>query len=45
MFDILHCCIPAVKIIDRPMMARASPELEYLIDVFRVTRGAYIKHL
>jgi hypothetical protein len=45
MFDILHCCILAVKIIDAPMLARAWQELEYLIDVCRVTRGEHIKHL
>jgi hypothetical protein len=52
--DILHCCneprlpsriIAAVKNIDAPMLARVWQELEYRIDVCRVTRGAHIEHI
>jgi len=37
--------ITAVKNIDAPMLTRVWQELEYRIDVCRVTRGAHIKHL
>ena len=37
--------IAAVKNIDAPMLARVWQELEYRIDVCRVTRGDHIKHL
>jgi hypothetical protein len=37
--------IAAVKNIDAPMLTRVWQELEYHIDVCRVTRGAHIKHL
>jgi hypothetical protein len=37
--------IAAVKNIDAPMLARVWQELEYRIDVCRVTRGAHIEHL
>jgi hypothetical protein len=55
--DILHCCnapcladrkariIAAVKNIDAPMLTHVGQELEYRIDVCRVTRGAHIEHL
>jgi hypothetical protein len=35
----------AMKIIDAPMLTRVWQELEYRIDVCRVTRGAHIEHL
>jgi hypothetical protein len=35
----------AVKNIDTPMLTREWQELEYRIDVFRVTRRAHIEHL
>jgi hypothetical protein len=35
--------IAAVKNIDVPMLMRVWQELEYRVDVFRVTRGAYIE--
>jgi hypothetical protein len=35
----------AVKNIDASMLKRVWQELEYRIDVCRVTRGAYIEHL
>jgi hypothetical protein len=35
----------AVKNIDAPMLTRVWLELEYLIAVCRVTRGAHIEHL
>ena len=37
--------IAAVKNIDAPMLTRKWQELEYRIDVCRVTRGAHIEHL
>jgi hypothetical protein len=37
--------IATVKNIDAPMLIRVWQELEYLIDVCRVTRGAHIEHL
>jgi hypothetical protein len=51
--DIFYCCndpclariIAAVKNIDAPMLTRVRQELEYRIDVCRVTRGAHIEHL
>jgi hypothetical protein len=52
--DIRHCCndlclktriIAAVKNIDAPMLTRVWQELEYRIDVCRLTRGAHIEHL
>jgi hypothetical protein len=35
----------AVKNIDAPMLMRMWQELEYRVDVCRVTRGAHIEHL
>jgi hypothetical protein len=52
--DILHCCddpclkawiIAAVKNIDAPMFTRVWQDLEYRIDLCRVTRGAHIIQL
>jgi hypothetical protein len=40
-----HACSAAVKNIDAPMLTRVWQELEYRIDVCRVTRGAHIEHL
>jgi len=37
--------IAAVKNIGVPMLSRVWQELEYGIDVCRVTRGAHIEHL
>jgi hypothetical protein len=37
--------IAAVKNIDAPMLTRVLQELEYRIDVCRVTRDAHVKHL
>jgi hypothetical protein len=37
--------IAAVKNIDAPMLTRVWQELEYRMDVFRVTRGAHIELL
>jgi hypothetical protein len=36
--------IAAVKNIDASMLMRVWQEVEYRIDVCRVTRGAHIKH-
>jgi len=43
--DLKAQIIAAVKNIDAPMLTRVWQELEYRIDVCRVTRGAHIKHL
>ena len=43
--DLKSRIITAVKNIDAPMLTRVSQELEYLIDVCRVTRGAHIEQL
>jgi phage FluMu protein gp41 len=37
--------IAAVKNIDAPMLTRVWQELEYRIDVCRVTHGAHSEHL
>ena len=37
--------IATVKNIDAPILTCVWQELEYRIDEFRVTRGAYIEHL
>jgi hypothetical protein len=37
--------IAAVMNIDAPMLTRVWQELEYRIDVCRITRGAHIEHL
>jgi hypothetical protein len=37
--------IAEVKNINTPMLTRVSQELEYRIDVCRVTRGVHIEHL
>jgi hypothetical protein len=37
--------VAAVKKIDTPMLTRVWQELEYRIDVCRITRGAHIEHL
>jgi hypothetical protein len=37
--------IAAEKNIDAPMLTRVWQELEYRIDVCRVTRGAHIEYL
>jgi phage FluMu protein gp41 len=43
--SLLQRSIAAVKNIDAPMLTRVWQELEYRIDVCRVTRGALIEHL
>ena len=43
--DLKARIIVAVKNIDAPMLTRVWQELEYRIDVCRVTRGAHIAHL
>jgi hypothetical protein len=43
--DLKARIIAAVKNIDVPMLTRVWQELEYRIDVCRVTRGAHIEHL
>jgi hypothetical protein len=37
--------VAAVRNIDAPMLTRVWQELEYRIDVCRVTRGAHIEYL
>jgi hypothetical protein len=43
--DLKARVVVAVKNIDAPMLMRGWQELEYRIDVCRVTRGAHIEHL
>jgi hypothetical protein len=43
--DLKARIIAAVKNIDALMLTRVWQELEYRIDVCRVTRGAHIEHL
>ena len=43
--DLKSRIVAAVKNIDAPMLTRVWKELEYRIDVCRVTRGAQIEHL
>ena len=43
--DLKARIIAAVKNIDAPMLTRLWQELEYRIDVCRVTHGAHIEHL
>ena len=43
--DLKARIIAAVKNIDAPMLTCVWQELEYRIDVCRVTRGAHIEHL
>jgi len=42
--DLKARIIAAVKNIDAPTLTRVWQELEYRIDVCRVTRGAHIEH-
>jgi len=42
--DLKARIIAAVKNIDAPVLMRAWQELEYCIDVCRVTHGAHIEH-
>jgi hypothetical protein len=43
--DLKARIVAAVKNIDTPMLTRVWQELEYRIDVCRVTGGAHIEHL
>jgi hypothetical protein len=43
--DLKARIIAAVKNIDAPMLTRVWQDLEYRIDVCRVTRRAHIEHL
>jgi len=43
--DLKARIIAAVKHIDAPMLKRVWQELEYRIEVCRVTRDAHIEHL
>ena len=43
--DLKARIIAAVKNVDAPMLARVWQELEYLIDVCRVTGGAHFENL
>jgi hypothetical protein len=37
--------LDAVAAIDRQMLQRVWQELDYMIDICRVTKGEYIEHL
>jgi len=43
--DLKARIIAAVKYIDTPMLTRVWQDIEYCIDLCRVTRGAQIEHL
>jgi hypothetical protein len=43
--DLKARIITAVKNMNAPMLTRVWQELEYHINVFRVTHGAHIEHL
>jgi hypothetical protein len=43
--DLKARIVAAVRNIDAPMLTRVWQELEYRIDVCRVTSGAHIEHL
>jgi len=43
--DLKARIIAAVKNINTPMLTRVWQELEYSIDVYRVTRGGHIEYL
>jgi hypothetical protein len=43
--DLKARIIAAVMNIDAPTLTRVWQELEYRIDVCRVTRGAHIEHI
>jgi hypothetical protein len=43
--DLKAGIIAAMKNVDAPMLTRVWQELEYRMDVCRVTSGAHIKHL
>jgi len=43
--DLKARIIAAVNSIDAPMLKRVCQELEYRVDVCRVTRCAHIEHL
>jgi len=45
LIDLKGQIIAAVKNIDAPILTRVWQELEYCIDVCRVTHGAHIEHL
>jgi hypothetical protein len=45
LYDLKARIIAAVKNINAPMLTRVWQELEYRIDVCRVTRGSHIEHL
>jgi hypothetical protein len=41
----LGVCASRNQVVDAPMLTRVWQELEYRIDMCRVTRGAHIEHL
>ena len=43
--DLKARIVAAAKNVDAPMLTRVWQELEYRVDVCRVTRGAHIEHL
>jgi hypothetical protein len=43
--DLKARIVAAVKNIDAPLLTRVWQELEYRIDMCRVTRGARIEHI
>ena len=45
LLQLRHRIVEAVAAIDRQMLQRVSQEINYRIDICRVTKGAHIEHL
>ena len=43
--DLRNRITAAVALVDRDMLTRVWNEMDYRIDVCRITKGGYIKHL
>ena len=43
--DLRNRTTAAVALVDRDMLTRVWNEMDYRIDVFRITKGGYIEHL
>jgi hypothetical protein len=42
---VIYRTVEAVAVIDRQMLQRVWQELDYRIDICRVTKGGYMEHL
>ena len=43
--DLRNRITAAVALVDRDMLTRVRNEMDYRIDVCRITKGGYIEHL